>query len=157
MKVYEKGRAIGIKIKPPFPHFKEHEVRIMQAFLDQHLLPGEYEFSVDLFPEIRPLRPGEDPSMYFGWMMLRAKRIDAICRTVDAIWLLEVKDVLRPSAVGQLLTYRALYDRQFHPLLPIRLGVVCGEDDELVRPACVEQGIVVWVMDIPSPRKKLLF
>ena len=155
--VYVRGRAIGIKIKPPFPHFKPHEVQIMWEFLTRRLLPGDYEFDVRLFPEIRPVRPEEDPEMYFSWMMLRAKRIDAVCKTFDAIWLLEVKDVLRPSAIGELLTYRTLYDRQFHPLLPIRLGVVCGEDDELVRPACEEQGIRVWVLDIPSPRKRLLF
>ena len=155
--LYYLGRRRGIKIKPPFAHFKPHEVEIMAAFLNQRLLDGVYRFDVRLFPEAIEPAPEAEPEMYFAWYMLRAKRIDAVCETVDAIWLLEVKDVLRPSAIGELLTYRALYDRQFHPLKPLRMGVVCGEDDELVRPACEEQGIRVWVLGIPSPRKRLLF
>ena len=155
--LYDRGRALGIKIRPPFAHFKPHEVEIMAAFLNQRLLDGVYRFDVRLFTEVIEPAPEAEPEMYFAWHMLRAKRIDAVCETVDAIWLLEVKDVLRPSAIGELLTYRALYDRQFHPLKPLRLGVVAGEDDELVRPACEEQGIRVWVLGIPSPRKRLLF
>ena len=155
--LYDRGRALGIKIRPPFPHFKPHEVKIMRLFLGLGLLKGEYRFNVRLFPEVIEPAPEAEPEMYFAWHMLRAKRIDAVCERPDAIWLLEVKDVLRPSAIGELLTYRALYDRQFRPLRPLRLGVVCGEDDELVRPACEEQGIRVWVLNIPSPRKRLLF
>ena len=154
--LYERGRALGIKISPPFPHFKPHEVEIMRAFLDRDILRGEYRFDVRLFPEVIEPAPEAEVEMYFAWHMLKAKRVDAVCETPDAIWLLEVKDVLRPSAIGELLTYRTLYDRQFRPLKPLRMGVVCGEDDELVRPTCEEQGIRVWVLDIPSPRKRLL-
>lgn len=145
-----------MELRPKFPHFKEHETRILREFLAKKELEGRYEFDVRLFPEIKPLEEGADPGAYYAWLMLRAKRIDALCETADTIWILEVKDVLRPSAVGQVLLYADVYDRQFHPLKPLRLGIVAGEDDPVVRPTCDRLGIKVWIMGIPSPRRRLL-
>ena len=139
-----------------FPHAKPIETEILKKWLEQAPLGTEYEFDVRLYPEIRPLRPTDDPEMYYAWMMLRAKRIDVVAHTRDAIWLLEVKDRLRPSAIGQLLVYRNLYERQFRPLLPIRLGVICGDTDPMVEPACADLGIKIFNMGIPSALKRLL-
>ncbi|MBW2672732.1 MAG: hypothetical protein JRD89_04840 [Deltaproteobacteria bacterium] len=154
--LYKFARGKGLRYMPPFPHMKPVEVEIMQRFIELAPLGTEYEYDVRLFPEIKPLAPGADEEAYKAWLLLKAKRIDAVAHTPDAIWILEVKDRLRPSAVGQLLVYRDLYDRQFHPLKPLRLGVVCGDDDPLVRPTCAEHGIKVWVVGPPSAPKRVL-
>jgi len=138
------------------PHFKKEEYEVMKEFLNRRILVGEWKFDVKLFPPERPLRPFETPLDYRIWQHLHAKRIDAVCIDAAFTWILEVKDLLRPSAIGQLYVYKHLYERQYKPVKPIRLGIVVGELDPQVLEVCREHGIKVWCMDIPSRRKRIL-
>ena len=138
------------------PHYKPEEYQIMAEFLRRRILEGKWSFSVKLKPPERPLRPFETPFEYKIWQTLHSKRIDAICETPSYIWIIEVKDLVRSSAIGQLLVYRELYQEQYHPVKPIRLAIVAGEDDPQVRKVAMKLGIKVWVMDIPTRRKRIL-
>ena len=65
------------------------------------------------------------------------------------IALIEVKSgKLDHSAIGQLLVYRFLFRRDYPLAIVEQLWIVASEDDEFVRPACVELGINVWIKDI---------
>lgn len=65
------------------------------------------------------------------------------------IALIEVESgKLDHSAIGQLLVYGFLFRRDYPLAIVEQLWVVASEDDEFVRPACVELGINVWIKDV---------
>lgn len=73
-----------------------------------------------------------------GHPTIGQKSIDAVGRTRDAVWILEIKQELSGDAgfkaIGQVITYSFLY-RKEHPGLvkPLKMGVVCGTaEKELV-------------------------
>jgi len=67
--------------------------------------------------------------------LLTQKRIDVVAIRHGVHWLFEVKPQAALSAVGQLLGYRVLYEREFKTPPRIRLAVVtdlCLPDDRYV-------------------------
>ncbi|MGC9203332.1 MAG: hypothetical protein ACP5HX_11780, partial [Thermoproteota archaeon] len=59
------------------------------------------------------------------------------------IWLCEIKDIPRPSAIGQLKTYEVLYKMQYKPLKFVQLKLVCSGSSALVEEAAKRMGIEV--------------
>ena len=43
--------------------------------------------------------------------------------------IIEVKPRGNMAAVGQLLTYKEHYSKEYHPQKPVRMVLVCGEID----------------------------
>jgi len=72
---------------------------------------------------------------------LYAKRIDVVALTPTATWLIEVKTPVRPSALGQLLTYIPLLAARFPELPPTRPVLVADSFDPDVSAACKAQKI----------------
>jgi len=128
----------------------------MKEFMYRRIIEGEYIFDVRLYPPERPLRPFETPEDYRIWQILHAKRIDAVCETPDTIYIIEVKDILRPSAVGQVLTYMVLFEEQFKPRKKLKPVIVAGEDDPQMHSVCRRYNIDWYVMDIVTRRKRIL-
>ena len=75
-----------------------------------------------------------------------AMRIDAVVYTDSCIWLLEVKDRVRKSAIGQLLVYKEWFEKNYRPVLPIRLAIVAAVDDVMVRAVAEKLGIQVFLV-----------
>jgi len=139
-----------------FPHFKPQEIRIWREFLARRRSHGRFEYDVKLPPPERPLRPFETPQEYRIWQILHSHRIDVVEYLPDRIRIYEVKDVLRKSAIGQLLFYDYWYRKIYEPKKPIELWIVAGEDDPMVREIAEKLGIKVSIMHIPTKRKRLV-
>ena len=137
------------------PHTKPVERKIIYEFIKAGYLKGRYAFDVRLPPEDRPLRPGETPFDYEIWKALHSLRIDVVVEMPDCFWILEVKDRLRPSALGEVETYASLFPRKYDVRKEIRKGIVVGVAREDLRILFESRGIKVFVLNIPSRPKRI--
>jgi len=72
-------------------------------------------------------------------------RIDAVGETENEIWIFEVKPRAGRSALGQLLSYGEWYRKQFNPMKPIKLAVVCYNVDPSMKYIFDRFGIHVFI------------
>ena len=133
-------------VRAEFAHLKADEKEIMERFITAGLLPGSYEYDIHLsVPDpVWPAGTSEDEKTV--WRDRISKRVDAVCTTSDNIWLLEVTPKLSRAAVGGLLLYKQMYAAQYHPMLPIHLGVVVAMDDPAYHPLLAQNNIRLWVV-----------
>ena len=130
--------------KVRFPHFTLEEARVMQEFMDSGILDGKWSFDVKLKSRKAEKVPIEDPVMRAMWEALTAKRIDAVCETPVDINIIEVKRVMLPAGIGQLLVYTYMFNEQFKPDKPVKLWYVTYYNDPDVEHICKQLGIKTW-------------
>jgi len=107
-----------------YPHLSTEDIPIWETFLKKH--PDFYEsVAYDVHVGTGSLPPSHlDETTKSMWTRLTQKRIDVLGQRDDRIDIIEVKPVLRPSAVGQVLTYKNLFDQQFSPKRPTRAVIL---------------------------------
>ena len=138
------------------PHFKREEYEIALQWLQKHAPDGTIHFDWRLPARYIPLSVQGNPELEEVWRHLKQERIDAVVFTENEIILVEIKDVVRKSAIGQLIHYKKRFEEEYKPDKPIRLQIVAGEDDPVVRKTAEDEGIEVLVLGIPSRRKRIL-
>jgi len=122
------------------------ERQIMQRFLDLKLLEGEYRFGVLLdTPNSRRIA-ARGGKFYLGEAKLAMFKIDAVVETPAAIWILQVSDMPRDSAISKLLKYRLAYKEQYKPTKMIRLGLIAAVDRPEYHPLMLDLGIRWWIV-----------
>jgi len=133
-------------VRAEYMHLKADEKEIMQRFITGNFLPGSYEYDVHLtVPDpIWPDTMTEEEKTI--WRHRTAKRIDAVCTTSDAVWILEVTPKVSKAAVGGVLLYKQLYRAQYKPFLPVHLGMVVAIDDPAYHQLLKENNIRLWIV-----------
>jgi len=127
-------------------HMRIWERTIMMRFIEKKILVGKYDFDIHV-RVAEPIYPTPLPDNFkYMWEKLTNKRIDAICETEDTIWIIEVKDRLRPSGIGQLLTYKILYTTKYMPAKKVELAYVSAVDDTDIRHICDAYNIHVFIV-----------
>lgn len=76
-----------------------------------------------------------------------SKFIDLVFEKEGEIWIIEAEKKLNFSALGQVLTYKPLYQEHFSPSKPLRLGIVCEEGNEDIEKACRKEGVKVFIVE----------
>jgi len=132
--------------KPKYAHMRVWEEKIMDKFLEKIKFPATWQFDVHLHVQDRKDISYMSENEKFLFNQATAKRIDAVGETVDRIYVVEVKDRLRPSAVGQALTYKLLYERQFKPAKLVVPAIITEFTDPDMEFVCEKFGIRVWVV-----------
>ena len=130
--------------KAKYPHMRIWETQIMDAWHAKNLFPAKWTYDVPL-----KIRKAEYPTLMSDnekalWNRLTSKRIDAVAETVGNIYVIEIKDRLRPSAVGQALTYKTLYEEQFAPHKPVITTIVTELGDLDMQHVCDAYNIKVF-------------
>jgi len=124
-----------------FPHYKPQEAAVMRNFIRYGPLRGYWFFDVPLHtPQSLRLFRAADP-LYRRESRLYVKRIDAVCITETTCWILEVKERLRPSGIGELAMYRDLFEEQYEVDRPRRMGYVYRTPDPVLYDVCARRGI----------------
>ena len=107
-----------------YPHMLPNELRIWDRFIQ---VMGDrwerFEYDVHVGEGVDP-GPGYPEKWRKLAIMLTQKRIDAVGYAEDGIWIFEVKPDAGLSALGQLLGYKVLFERDRKPSEPIHLAVV---------------------------------
>ena len=92
------------------------ETELVKKFIGSGEIAGIWEREVPVHPDRldRSLKY-RNYEKYIEVMGKRsaALRIDAVCRGRDKVYLIEAKKNLNPSALGQLLCYKALYKANY--------------------------------------------
>ena len=60
------------------------------------------------------------------------------------VWLLEVKQKLNPSALGQILMYKYHFERTYFDTILKGVGIVCEESDSMIKEVCQEYNVVIF-------------
>lgn len=77
-----------------------------------------------------------------------SKRIDAIAETDKEVWLIEVSTAPGLRAVGQLMTYWALWLEDIKISKPEKLVLVCAAVDTDLLACAAKYGILTYVMPV---------
>jgi len=63
-----------------------------------------------------------------------------------SVWLLEVKQKLNPSALGQILIYKHHFERTYHGTVLREVGIVCEESDSMIEDVCQEYNVRIYTI-----------
>jgi len=140
---------LGVYGIPRFPHFLLLERQLAYEFLKRQILTGRVAFDVPVDTEYS--RMLEETGDYFlvRQAYLLKKRIDMLFDTDTALWIIEIKKMIRASAMGQVLVYKKLLRETYKlPRKKIRLGVLAAQDDPTVRRILNSQKIETWVIEV---------
>ena len=133
-------------VRAQFAHLKADEKAIAERFERNALLVGEYVYDVHLdVPEIRFPAHWTKKDVE-TWSDLRAKRIDLVVKQPTGHWVLEITPKLSKAAIGGVLAYRDLYQKQYSPGVPVHVGVVCELDDPAYHGILRKEIIRLWVV-----------
>lgn len=132
--------------KPKYPHMRQWEQEIMDKFHNKIEFEATWTYDVALKVRETPLPKYITQNEKQLWARLTSKRVDAVGETQDQIFVCEVKDRLRPSALGQALTYKTLYEEQFKPEKPVTPAIITEYDDADMRHVCEVYGVRIFMV-----------
>jgi len=125
---------------------KADEKTIADRWVRKALLQGRREWDVHLnVPkvEVPAYWTKKDTANYES---LVAKRIDLVVHSKNEIWIIEITPKVSKAAVGGCLTYKDLYEKQFNPEKPVKLGMIVEVDDPAYHNTLKNLDITLWVV-----------
>ena len=129
-----------------YPHMFPLDIAIWERFLDTYgnLYKGFY-YDVLCGKEVEML-PNWEESYRKDAYILSKLRIDAIGEREGTLDLIEVKPRGNSASIGQLLTYKEHYIKEYQPQMPVRPVLVVEEIDPNVIPLTEIHGIAYIVV-----------
>ena len=134
-------------MRTKYPHMSPVEDVALDKFIHANIIKGKWDFDVHLIVPGTAVPAGAPENYKRMWLMLKAKRIDALCISDTAVNIVEVKPRITVAGIGQLLLYRELYKELHHPDKPIELWLVGYYEDGVVRETAERNGIHVWTVE----------
>lgn len=129
-----------------YPHMREEDIPLWNRFLDRY---GEgwagFDYDVRV-GEASKAAVGQDEVAQRTWAALTKLRIDAVGYRAGEIWVFEVKPYAGIGTVGQLVGYRGEFVSEFHPVEPVRMGVVTDRFVPAVGSVMRREGIAAWIV-----------
>lgn len=129
-----------------YPHMLPEERRIWSKFItgkERNYLKLTYDLHLGygVFPPY-----DASPQLKAVIESTSKKRVDAIGESVNQITIFEVKPRGGMSAMGQLLTYKDLFIKEYHPSKPIKLALVCERLEPDVSSTLQANGIEIFIV-----------
>lgn len=128
----------------PFPHFTKEEADVLRRFIEAGLIKGKWYFDVRLTSQKAKFVEKLPSPWAWMWQQLTAKRIDAVCVSENAVHIIEVKRYMLSSGVGQLITYRDMFIKEYEPSGPVVLWYVTFYHDPDIVRLCESLNINTW-------------
>jgi len=133
-------------MKPKYPHMRQWETQIMDRYHENPKIQAKWSYDVHLSIRMPKEAHRMTPREAQIYMQSIAKRIDAVAETTDTIYVIEVKDRLRPSAIGQALTYKTLYKEQYPTTKNVQPVILTTYTDLDMLHVAEVYHIQVWVV-----------
>lgn len=145
------GRSFSVDWRGHPPHMLFPDVPVWYSWLEKYgkylntlyydcLLGGPW-----LSPEAM------EDKMTYQWAYNTSKRADAIAELDDEVWLIEVSTSPGLRAIGQLLSYMALWLEDPKIMKPEKMVLVCAALDTDLIACAARYGIQVYVTPITYP------
>jgi len=138
--------ALEIAERIRFRHYKPEELELGKDFIRRAILPGKYYFDVYIVTKeaekVMEARGDRALASAVPYMY----RIDAICIRPPRTWIIEIKHRLLPSGLGELMTYKPIYIRQYRPVKGVWLGYVARTDNESMHEPLRDNGVRWWIV-----------
>lgn len=134
---------------PHYPHMAKHDERIWERFLTRYVgyfTEAAYDIALGGTEINDPTATDAERRM---WRFNTAKRIDAVCRNRDEVWLCEVRRGAGAAAVGAVVTYGTLSELDKWTTLPIVLTIVTDRSDPDTR--TVAESLAIQLIELPEP------
>ena len=129
-----------------YPHMFPLDIKIWDRFLDlfaTNFLGFDYDIKVGSGSPIEP----ETPDNYARMQTVLSKyRIDAVGYTDGPIYIIEVKPDAGTIAIGQIETYRRLYERDFNPSRPVVGMIVTDREIPDMKYLTSMMGIMYYIV-----------
>jgi len=135
-----------IEYKTRYPHMLPNEAEIWDRLLAIRTPPFiklEYDVHVGDTPEPPPDLPDYLKPMF---ETVYRKRIDVVAHDPDKIFVIEVKPRAGMSALGQVLSYKFLYERDFKPTKPVEMRIVSEREEPNIREIAALQNVGIWIV-----------
>ena len=126
---------------PKFPHFKPIERRLATLFIQKYRIEGKYAFSVPLPTTRAKILMQKEEEWLRREAYLYCFKLDILIDCDYYYYIIEVKERIRPSALGQLAIYHDLFIREYKPNKPVYLGITYLIRDTDVETAAYARGI----------------
>lgn len=134
--VLEKGIPLLEKLCETSPPSKL-ETFVLQRFRELSPLKGSFE------TEVKIGKGFVVKDKYGKETRVAQKSIDAVCHTSEEDWVLETKQTLNYTSIGEILVYDYLY-KKLATGKSVKMGIVCEEVDQELIEVCKSLGIVVF-------------
>lgn len=124
-----------------FPRMRPEDVAVWRQFIDSYGTMFEgFDYDYPVGPgRSNPFTPGSEKSrLYSG---LTQYRVDAIGYRPTSTWVIEIKEVATPEALGQALVYATLYRDSTDGALLVVPVVVAGSCRQDTRSAYKAAGV----------------
>lgn len=129
-----------------YPHLERRDAALWERFLVQHVPPiTGVAYDVALGGQV-PDDPNATPEQLLGWQYSTAQRVDVVAFTADEVWVIEVKPNARLGALGQVLGYVLLFEREPITTLPLVPTLVTDNLSPDVRYVADQLNIQVFVV-----------
>jgi len=129
-----------------YDHLKADEKEIAKRWVAQVPIQGRREYDIKLDVPLLDIPDWWTKKDIENWQSLRAKRIDMVVHAADAIWIMEITPKLSKAAVGGCQLYKSMYELQFKPEKPVKMGIIVEVDDPAYHPVCKALRIRYWVV-----------
>jgi hypothetical protein len=140
------GQPFALDWRGDPPHMLKPDVPVWYRFLEKygHLFEKLYYDCLLGGPTLSPEQE-KDPFWKMHRMTL-SKRADAIAELKDRVWIIEVTAVPGLRAIGQLMTYRALWIEDTAIAKPEDLVLVAEASDQDMLSAATLYGIQIYIV-----------
>lgn len=126
-----------------YPHFLQEDTDVWTTFLESSKFDIQ-EVWYDVRVGLGALLPeGRDEMTFKIAQALTRKRIDAVCRLHDGYWVVEVKPYANMYALGQVISYKRLFEREYAVSGAIIPVIVCDRIDQDLPEEFEELGVLV--------------
>ena len=129
-----------------YPHLKPADELTWGFFLTKY--PQAYEsVDYDLALGEMPEHAAEAEKLGIaGAEKLFMYKADVIGYRIERIDIIEIKQKATPSAIGQILLYKKIYDEEQKPTIPTRAVIVARDTTPQVTEMCLEYNITLIIV-----------
>lgn len=128
-----------------YPHMKPEDVKVWDRLIAS--TPGFFE-TVDYDVAVgqgAPQNPDLPPEIQADGKILTQKKVDAVGYLGQNVYVVEVKPIADMRALGQILTYTALFTADHPELENVFPMIVCGSVERELMPQFERHGILVEI------------
>jgi hypothetical protein len=131
-----------------YPHLSKHDAAIWERFLDAYggnWLDVAYDVALGGFQLADTL--GTEAER-LGWQYSTALKIDAVLRSLEGVWICEVKPSAGVSAIGGALSYATMAEEDPFTTLPLFPAIITDHASGDIRRVAERLGITV--IEVPE-------